>query len=142
MSDESSDGIIAFTPAGGMQTTIETPPRGGEPGTRTVADVPRAGGGENLAPSPVQLLLAALAACKGMTARAYATRKGWPLHDVRVTARHVADADPPRLEADVELFGPLTAEQRERIMAIIEGCHVQKIIESAPEVVSRLTAPA
>jgi len=142
MSDALSDGITVFTAAGGMRSEITTPPRGGEPGVRTVADVPVASGGGNEAPSPTQLLLGALGACKAMTARAYATRKGWPLGDVRVSVRYVTTGGRPALESEIELHGDLTDEQRERVMAVIESCHVQKVIEAAPAVVSRLVAHA
>lgn len=42
-------------------------------------------GGPTAGPDPYALLLAALAACKIMTVRLYAERKGWPLRHISVT---------------------------------------------------------
>ena len=43
-----------------------------------LSDEPEGIGGDNLGPSPFQLLLASLAACTAMTVRMYARRKDWP----------------------------------------------------------------
>jgi putative redox protein len=134
--------VSVSTAAGGMRTEITTPSRGGEPGRTAVADVPAAQGGANDGPSPTQYLLASLAACKAMTARAYATRKDWPLHDIRVTVRHTSGDGDPRFEADVELVGDLDEAQRARVLQIMEQCHVQKMIAEQPRIVTHLVTPA
>ena len=58
-------------------------------------DEPTAEGGTNTGPTPYDLLLAGLGACKSMTIALYARRKHWPLEAVRVTLRqakvHAAD---------------------------------------------------
>jgi len=54
---------------------------------RLVADEPRPIG-DDLGPTPYDLLLAGLGACTSMTVRMYANRKGWPLERIRVTLRH------------------------------------------------------
>ncbi|MEM7622938.1 MAG: OsmC family protein [Planctomycetota bacterium] len=138
MSDTSHLSVTAATRAPGLQTRISTPPRGEEPGATTAADVPRAEGGTNSAPSPTQMLLGALAACKTMTAQMYAARKSWPLDEARVNVRYDESTSPPQLIADVELAGDLTDEQRERVLTVIEKCHVQQIIHAGPRVVSQL----
>src|SRR5690349_3976107 len=54
---------------------------------RLVCDEPRPVG-DDVGPTPYDLVLAGLGACTSMTLRMYADRKGWPLERVRVTLRH------------------------------------------------------
>ena len=55
---------------------------------RLVADEPRPIG-DDIGPTPYDLLLAALGACTSMTVRMCADRKRWPLERIRVTLRHL-----------------------------------------------------
>jgi putative redox protein len=105
------------------------------------ADEPLAAGGTDVAPTPYELLLGALAACTAMTLRMYAARKGWPLQQVSVRLRsargHAADCERcedqavgvTHLERELDLIGPLTAEQRTRMLAIADRCPVKQTME-------------
>lgn len=110
-----------------------------------VADEPTAAGGDDLGPGPYELLIASLASCTVMTVELYARRKGWPLQEVRVRARHARrdaspdDQLPPGRRIDqitysVELSGPLDDEQRARLLDIAERCPVRRTLTGKIEV--------
>ena len=125
---------------------------GAAPGFRTeittgahalTVDEPASVGGGDAGPTPYDLLLAAIGACTAMTVRMYAARKGWPLEEAVVSIRtrrsHAADCaecaehekELPRLrlERRVELRGPLTDEQRARMLAIADRCPVKQALQ-------------
>lgn len=107
-----------------------------------VADEP-APAGDDLGPTPYELLLGALGCCTSMTLLMYARRQGWPLHGVQLELSHQRDYaqdcedcedDGARLEAVVRrihLDGPLSDEQRSRLMEIARRCPVGKTLESS-----------
>ena len=86
-----------------------------------------------------------------MTVGLYARHKQWPLEAVTVRLRHAkihaADCEDcetkvgllDRIERDVELVGPLDAEQRARLLDIANKCPVHRTLTSEIHVESRLT---
>ena len=119
---EVAEGVIATdTRAGKYQVEIRS-------GDHTFfADEPASVGGLGTGLSPFELVSAGLAACTVMTMRLYADRKGFPLERASTTVQHtkIKDMMPPdRFTRTVVLEGPLSDEQRARILEIADRCPV------------------
>ena len=99
-------------------------------------DEPVAYGGLGSGPNPYNLLSAALGACKTMTIRLYANRKGWPLQRVQVAVHHNrADLQARDVfEVDVTLEGALDDAQRARLLEIAERCPVHMTLTRGADV--------
>lgn len=106
-----------------------------------IVDEPVSAGGTDEGPTPYEYLLSALGSCTAMTLRFYADRKGWPLEDVRVDLRtsrsHEKDCEDcekakvgvTRIDRKIELSGPLTDEQRQKLLQIADRCPVKQTFE-------------
>lgn len=115
-----------------------------------LADEPQSVGGGDLGGSPFDYLLWALAACKLMTVRMYADRKGWPLSELRARLRHKKvkavdvgfDPESAResrgladhIEVQLAATGDLTEEQRGRLVEISRRCPVSRTLKSPTKI--------
>ena len=116
---------------------------------RLVADEPLLVGGTDTGPGPYELLLASLGACTSMTVALFARRKGWPLESVTVWLRHskeyaadCRDCDTregmlDRIDRDIQFSGPLTTEQKQRLLEIADKCPVHRTLTSEIDIRTR-----
>ncbi|MEO8194487.1 MAG: OsmC family protein [Gemmatimonadales bacterium] len=110
-------------------------------GHTVIVDEPTTLGGTSMGPTPYEYLLTALGGCTVMTLRLYADRKGWPLESASVHLRsgrsHERDCekcdehkvDIGMIERRIELSGPITDEQRRRLLEIADRCPVKQTLE-------------
>jgi putative redox protein len=114
------------------------------------ADEPAAVGGNDTGPGPYDYLLAALGTCTTMTLRLYARQKKWPLEKVTVRLKHdrvhaadcaageTKEGKIDQLERLIHLDGPLTDEQRQRLLEIANKCPVHRTLTSEVLIPTRL----
>lgn len=115
-----------------------------------LADEPADIGGEDLGPSPYQLLTSALGACTAMTMRMYADRKGWDIDEIKVHLNHnkkhsddCVDCEKPTSKIDhferiIEIDSELDETQRQRLLEIANKCPVHRTLEGDVKVETRL----
>jgi putative redox protein len=86
-------------------------------------------GGSESGFRPHELLEAAFASCVNMWLRMYSDSHDVPLHAV-VTTVQLDRTEPgaPKFQCQVEMDGPLTAEQREKLLAISDSCPVRRTL--------------
>jgi len=114
------------------------------------ADEPVSAGGMDTGLSPYELLLAGLGACTSMTIRMYADLKGIPLERATVELRHdkihaadcteceTRDGKIDRIERLIRLEGPLSEEQRAKLLEISNKCPVHRTLHSEVTIPTRL----
>ncbi|MCV2889548.1 bifunctional alpha/beta hydrolase/OsmC family protein [Ruegeria aquimaris] len=122
------------------------------PDHHTQADEPLSYGGTNRGMSPYGFVSAGLGACTSMTIRMYAQRKNWPLTGISVDVCHdkvhAQDAETGasgKIDAFtrvIKLAGPLSDEQRAKLLEIADKCPVHRTLEGTARIVTRLSSGA
>ncbi len=139
--DEAAEGLtaeageaIARTRSASLTTELNAA------GHRLIADEPEQYGGDNLGPTPYDLLSAGLAACTTMTLQVYARHKQLKLASATARVRHgktyaedCADCERKGTRIDefrrtIVLEGELTDAQRQRLLEIADRCPVHKTL--------------
>jgi uncharacterized OsmC-like protein/pimeloyl-ACP methyl ester carboxylesterase len=140
--------VVARIGKSGYQTDITAG------GHRLIADEPVDMGGTDTGPTPYDLLVAGLGACTAITLRMVADRKGWPLEAVTVFLSHqkihATDCESctteggllDQIKRQIEISGPLDADQRQRLIEIADRCPVHRSLHGDIKVVTTEKPPA
>jgi putative redox protein len=98
---------------------------------RLTADEPSDQGGEDMGPSPQELLAASLASCTAITMEMYAKRKGWEVGGLEVECRYspAERGCPTRFDLVLRMPPTLSDEQVERLQVIAAKCPVHRTLE-------------
>lgn len=92
-------------------------------------DEPESLGGSDLAPTPHELLPAALASCVSTMIALYVRRKQWTIGEVRVEATYESDSVPRHFEVTVDLPEGLSEDQIVRLTRVAQTCPVGQAFE-------------
>ena len=98
---------------------------------KLMADEPAEDGGDDLGPSPQELLAASLASCTAITMEMYAQRKGWNTDGLEVDVDYTpADrGSPTRFKMIMRMPAHLSEEQVEKLRVIAAKCPIHRTLE-------------
>ncbi len=103
-----------------------------------MVDEPAEFGGENLGPSPIDLLCMSLASCKAITLRMYSKRKDWNMTHVQVEVSFVRATQIASgrntFYCTLKLQGELDEAQQTRLLEISKACPVDRLLRKESDV--------
>jgi len=106
-------------------------------GHEVASDMSAKDGGQDAAPSPVELFAGSLGVCIAMMVQTYCDRHGYADGDVGVSLTlELADA-PKRIGGivlDVELPADVPADKREVVMRMAQRCPIHETLSNPPRV--------
>jgi putative redox protein len=95
------------------------------------ADEPESSGGDDLGPSPQELLAASLASCTAITIEMYAKRKNWNVDGLEIDCDYTPAerGSPTNFKLVMRMPAHLSEEQVERLQIIAAKCPVHRTLE-------------
>jgi ribosomal protein S12 methylthiotransferase accessory factor len=97
-------------------------------------DQPLSNGGEDTAPSPFQLFLAAIGACAGIFVQGFCAKRGLSTAGVRVVERpgYADDGTLIAVDLTLELPADFPEKYRDAVVKVVEQCSVKRAIAAQP----------
>lgn len=98
-------------------------------------DQPAAAGGEDTAPAPFSLFLAAIGTCAGIYVAGFCQKRGLPTEGIHIRQRshfHPQTGDLVRVELDVEVPPSFPEKYRDALVRVADQCAVKKAIQAQP----------
>ena len=95
------------------------------------ADEPIDKGGKDIAPTPDELLEAALASCTLVTLRMYTHHKQWNVGAISISVTLKREEGNTIITRQLNFENELTSEQQQRLMQVAKNCPVSKTLGAA-----------
>ena len=127
MASESSELIVTLP--GGKRVDTQIGPHV----IRT--DQPEEGGGEDSAPAPFDLFLAAIGTCAGIFVVGFCQKRGLPTEGIRIRQRNAFHPETgvlARVDLDVEVPPSFPEKYHEALVRVADQCAVKKAIQAQP----------
>ena len=97
-------------------------------------DQPRHNGGEDTAPTPFQLFLAAMGTCAGIFVQGFCAKRELPTEGIRIVETPHLDESGTLVGVDLEIQVPPTFPEkyRDALVRVADQCSVKRAIEASP----------
>lgn len=99
------------------------------------ADEPEEKGGKDTAPSPDELLEAALASCTLVTLRMYTDHKKWNIGNIHLVVSLKRTEEKSIITRELKFEHEMTEEQKQRLIQVAKACPVSKTISGNAELI-------
>ena len=99
------------------------------------ADEPQEKGGKDTAPTPDELLEAALASCTLVTLKMYTDHKQWDIGVINISVSLQREAGKSIITRVLKIEKQITEEQRQRLIQVAKACPVSKTISGGAELI-------
>jgi putative redox protein len=98
-------------------------------------DQPVANGGEDSAPAPFDLFLAAIGTCAGIYVAGFCQKRNIPTDEIRIRQRNHVDPGTgvlARVELDIEVPPSFPPQYHAALVRVADQCAVKKAIQAQP----------
>jgi ribosomal protein S12 methylthiotransferase accessory factor len=99
-------------------------------------DQPVTNGGEDTAPAPFDLFLAALGTCAGIYVASFCQKRELPTEGIRIRQRWERDRETGvlvKVELDIEVPSSFPEKYRDALVRVADQCAVKKAIQAQPQ---------